>query len=82
MENIKADICVDITGLQCPVPLIKTRKAVIKASKGQTIEFVGTAAEEVSRKEILIVLDSLKQQVLAKIDNIDDNKWLILVKKE
>ncbi|MHA2225550.1 MAG: sulfurtransferase TusA family protein [Candidatus Hodarchaeales archaeon] len=82
MENLQADIVVDITGLQCPVPLIQTRKAMIKASAGQTIEFVGTSAETVSRKEILIALNSLKQQVLANIDPSDDNKWHIFIKKE
>ena len=65
MENTQADIVVDITGLQCPVPLIQTRKALNKASTAQTIEFVGTTAEIVSRNEILIALKSLKQQVLA-----------------
>ena len=82
MENIQADIVVDITGLQCPVPLIQTRKAMIKASTGQTIEFVGTSAETVSRNEILIALKSLKQQVLANIEATEDKKWHIFIKKE
>ena len=45
MTNAKTDIFVDITGLTCPVPLIKARKAIKSASKGQIIEFFGTEKE-------------------------------------
>lgn len=76
-----ADISVDITGLKCPIPLIKTRRAVLKAEKGQVIEFVGTPVEEISRKEILIAIESLKQKLLTNNDINDENKWRILIQK-
>ena len=76
-----ADISVDITGLKCPIPLIKTRRAVLKAEKGQIIEFIGTPEEEISRKEILIAIESLKQKLLENSDINEENKWRILIQK-
>ena len=78
----KADIVVDITGLQCPVPLIETRKAIRKAETGQIIEFLGTPEEEISRKEILIAIENLKQRIVSDYDNEDTGTWHIFIKKE
>ncbi|MFX0050800.1 MAG: sulfurtransferase TusA family protein [Candidatus Hodarchaeota archaeon] len=81
MNDIVADISVDITGLKCPIPLIKTRRAVLNAEKGQIIEFIGTPEEEISRKEILLAIESLKQKLLEILDVNDENKWRILIEK-
>ncbi|MFX0171772.1 MAG: sulfurtransferase TusA family protein [Candidatus Hodarchaeota archaeon] len=81
MNDIIADISVDITGLKCPIPLIRTRRAVLNAEKGQIIEFIGTPEEEISRKEILIALESLKQKLLENLDVNEENKWRILIQK-
>jgi TusA-related sulfurtransferase len=81
LNDIIADISVDITGLKCPIPLIKTRRAVLNAEKGQTIEFIGTPEEEISRKEILIALESLKQKLLENLNVNEENKWRILIQK-
>ena len=80
MSNGDADILVDITGLTCPIPLIKARKAIKKASTGQTIKFIGTDKEEISRKEILITVSNLNHPLL---ENMYDNaqEWHILIKK-
>ncbi len=32
----------DCTGLSCPMPLLKTKKAIKKMSSGQIIEIIGT----------------------------------------
>ncbi len=75
------DFIVDITGLSCPIPLIRARKTIISATKGQIIKFVGTRGEETSRKEILIVISNLKQHLIENIDHTEKNKWHILIKK-
>jgi TusA-related sulfurtransferase len=80
VSEIQANISVDITGLKCPIPLIKTRRAVISANKGEYIEFIGTPDEEISRKEILIAIESLKQKLILN-QNLNDNKWRIIIQK-
>jgi TusA-related sulfurtransferase len=82
MNNIEVHYRVDITGLQCPVPLIETRKMIKKAEKGQIIEFTGTLEEDVSRKEILMAVENLKQKVLAQDVDSSSQIWRILIQKE
>ena len=80
MHSGDADILVDITGLTCPIPLIKARKAIKNALKGQTIKFIGTDKEDISRKEILIAVSNLNHPLLE--DSYDnDREWHILIKK-
>jgi tRNA 2-thiouridine synthesizing protein A len=81
MHNGDADILVDITGLTCPIPLIKARRAIKKASKGQTIKFIGTDKEKTSRKEILIAISHLNQPLLEDHDHPESNGWHVLIKK-
>ncbi len=52
-----AYIKVDVRGETCPVPLVETRKALRKASPGDTVEVVGT--HPASRKEIPMALKAL-----------------------
>ncbi|MFX1283059.1 MAG: sulfurtransferase TusA family protein [Promethearchaeota archaeon] len=75
------DFIIDVTGLTCPIPLIKARRAIKNAIKGQIIKFVGTRKEEISRKEILIAISNLKQQLIENIDHNEQNMWHILIKK-
>jgi TusA-related sulfurtransferase len=82
LDEIIADLVVDITGMKCPRPLIEARRAVKKANPGNIIEFTGSLDEEVSRKEILIALENLKQTVLANNYNSKGERWHIYTKKE
>ncbi|MHA2246943.1 MAG: sulfurtransferase TusA family protein [Candidatus Hodarchaeales archaeon] len=82
MNEVIPDFLIDITGLTCPIPLIKARRAIKSATKGQTIKFMGTVDEEISRKEILIAISNLKQHLLEDIDNTEENMWYILIKKD
>ncbi|MFX0125964.1 MAG: sulfurtransferase TusA family protein [Candidatus Hodarchaeota archaeon] len=81
MKEENSDFIVDITGLTCPIPLIKARRAIKSATEGQTIKFIGTREEEVSRKEILIAITNLKQVLIENIDYPEEDKWHILIKK-
>lgn len=42
MTPIKADVKVDATGLACPMPIVKTRKAVNALSEGAVLEILAT----------------------------------------
>lgn len=42
MNEIKADETLDVRGLSCPMPLLKTKKAIEKIASGQILEILGT----------------------------------------
>ena len=42
VENIKPDQTLDCRGLSCPMPLLKTKKAIKDMKSGQVIEVLGT----------------------------------------
>jgi tRNA 2-thiouridine synthesizing protein A len=52
-----AEIKVDCTGENCPVPLVETRKALRKAKEGDLIEVTGTHPS--SKKEIPMAVKAL-----------------------
>ncbi len=82
MPESKENLIIDITGFKCPVPLIKTRRAVKQSPDNQIIKFIGSKEEEISRKEILVALESMKQPIInVEIDNSTGN-WQIITKKQ
>ena len=82
MSELKEDLVVDITGFKCPVPLIKTRRAVKQTSNDQLVKFIGTKEEEISRKEILVALESMNQTIVNMEIDASTGKWEILMKKQ
>ena len=42
LDNIKADEVLDAKGLSCPMPLLRTKKAINSISSGQILEIQGT----------------------------------------
>jgi tRNA 2-thiouridine synthesizing protein A len=42
VDNITIDETLDCRGLACPMPLLKTKKAISKMSSGQILEILGT----------------------------------------
>ncbi len=42
LNEIKADLTLDARGLSCPMPMLKTKKAMKDMQKGQIIEVLGT----------------------------------------
>lgn len=42
MDNITADQTLDTKGLSCPMPLLKTKKAMSQLGSGQVLEVLGT----------------------------------------
>ena len=42
LDNIKPDQTLDAKGLSCPMPLLRTKKAIESISAGQILEVLGT----------------------------------------
>jgi len=42
LDNIKADSVLDAKGLSCPMPLLRTKKAINSINSGQVLEIQGT----------------------------------------
>jgi TusA-related sulfurtransferase len=70
-----AVIRVDVRGETCPVPLVETRKAIMKANEGDIIEVVGT--HPASKKEIPMAVESLGLKLIEVSG--DDNLWTIKI---
>jgi len=73
----KVSRTVDCIGENCPMPLVKTREAIMKGKKGDIIKVIGTHLE--SFKEIPMALEALGIKILEK--SIEDKgKWYIIFK--
>lgn len=48
MPEIKADVVLDASGLACPMPIIKTKKAVDGLAVGQVLKLIATDPGSVS----------------------------------
>ena len=59
MSDIKK---IDCRNLDCPLPLIETRKAVMNGNPGDIVEITGT--HESSKKEIPLALESMGKKLL------------------
>jgi tRNA 2-thiouridine synthesizing protein A len=42
MEKIRADQVLDCSGLSCPIPVVKTSKAIKKMDVGQILQMIAT----------------------------------------
>ncbi len=73
MSEIKVD-CINET---CPVPLVKTRKALRNASPGDIVEVVGTHPS--SKKEIPMAARAMGLEVIGVEE--EDGVWKIRIKK-
>jgi tRNA 2-thiouridine synthesizing protein A len=72
-----ADIIVDVKGQTCPVPLVETRKALKRATAGDTVSITGD--NPASRKEIPMAAEALGVQVLSNEQQGDG--WTIRLQK-
>ena len=72
-----AEIKVDCTGETCPIPLVETRKALMKAKKGDLIEVTGTHPS--SKKEIPMAVKALRLEL---VDVQEENGvWKIRIRR-
>lgn len=72
-----AEIKVDCTGKNCPIPLVETRKALRKAKEGDLIEIIGTHPP--SKKEIPMAVKALGLELIDVQEN--DGVWKIRIRR-
>ncbi|PEJ47970.1 hypothetical protein CN692_24490 [Bacillus sp. AFS002410] len=67
MEFIKSNVKLDAKGLACPMPIVKTRKAMKELENGQVIEVQAT--DRGSKADIKAWAESTGNQYLGTIEN-------------
>ena len=78
MESIKEDQVLDASGLLCPMPIVKTNKAIKELQSGQILKVIATDAgyppdiEAWSRQTGNPLLNSF----------VDDGKFIVLLQKK
>jgi len=75
---VKPNVVLDFSGEACPLPLIKTRRALDQMGKGEVLEVIGT--DEKARTDIIMAVKELGMQ-LEKMATDKDGKWRMLVRK-
>lgn len=62
MTKIKADLVIDAKGLVCPMPVLKTKKALDGISPGQILEVI--ASDVASKADITALLNRLGHELI------------------
>ena len=75
---VKADVVLDVSGEVCPVPLVKTRRALDKMEKERILEVIGT--DEEAKLDIIMAVRELKMELI-KEETEKDGKWHIIIRK-
>ena len=74
---MKEDVRISTQGLNCPKPLIETRKALRKMTKGQVLVVEGN--HEVSKDEIPQAARDTGDEVVSVEEK--DSVWIITIRK-
>lgn len=74
--KVKISRCIDCTGENCPMPLIKTRKAIMEVKEGEIIEVIGTHPQ--SFKEIPMALEAMGKEIIEL--KKEGQNWCIIFK--
>ncbi|MFE8700194.1 sulfurtransferase TusA family protein [Cytobacillus sp. FJAT-54145] len=69
METIKANVQLDAKGLACPMPIVKTKKAMTSLEAGQVLEVLAT--DKGSRADLKAWAESTGHQYLGTIEEGD-----------
>ncbi|AYA74169.1 hypothetical protein DOE78_01075 [Bacillus sp. Y1] len=69
MENLKANITLDAKGLACPMPIVKTKKAMTGLEAGQVLEVQAT--DKGSKADIKAWAESTGHQYLGTLEEGD-----------
>lgn len=77
MDKIKVDVLLDVKGLTCPMPILKTKRAIDGMNAGQTLEV--TATDPASVADIPAFLNRLGHE-LVKADE-KDGIFFFLIRK-
>ncbi|MCM3603285.1 sulfurtransferase TusA family protein [Robertmurraya korlensis] len=69
MENLKANVTLDAKGLACPMPIVKTKKAMTGLEAGQVLEVLAT--DKGSKADIKAWAESTGHQYLGTLEDGD-----------
>jgi tRNA 2-thiouridine synthesizing protein A len=72
-----ADQVLDACGLNCPLPILKTKKAINKMEIGQVLEVLSTDAGSV--KDLEAFCNQTGHKLLEMIE--DDSKYIFTIEK-
>ncbi len=62
MGDVKADVVLDTKGMNCPMPVLKTKKAIDGLQSGQVLEVIAT--DPGSKSDIPALLKRLGHELL------------------
>jgi len=62
MSDVKADVILDTKGMNCPMPVIKTKKAIDGLQSGQILEVIST--DQGSKSDIPALLKRLGHELV------------------
>ena len=62
MSSVKADVVLDTKGMNCPMPVLKTKKAIDGLQSGQVLEVISTDAG--SKSDIPALLKRLGHELV------------------
>lgn len=77
MDEIKADVILDVKGLTCPMPVLKTKKSIDGMWSGQTLEVIAT--DPASKADIPALLSRLGHELVKVVEQ--DGIFYFLIKK-
>ncbi|WP_066059130.1 sulfurtransferase TusA family protein [Robertmurraya korlensis] len=69
MENLKANVTLDAKGLACPMPIVKTKKAMTGLEAGQVLEVQAT--DKGTKADLRAWAESTGQQYLGTLEEGD-----------
>ncbi len=72
-----ADETLDASGLNCPLPILKTKKALAKMGAGQVLEVISTDAGSV--KDIEAFCNQTGNKLLSNVE--DGGKFVFTIEK-
>ena len=75
--EINADIEMDLSGLQCPMPLLKAKLALNSMDSGQVLKIIAT--DPSSEKDFYMFVDQTDHQILDF--QKDDRAYFYWIKK-
>ena len=74
----KFDLVLDTSGLVCPLPILKTKKAILTLKKGEVIKVICTDASSVVDFESLVAVSG--DTMLAR--DHSESQYVFFIRKE
>lgn len=78
LVDFKADETLDCRGLVCPMPILKTKKAISKMESGQILEILGT--DPATRNDLPAFLNRIGHEYLGQKDDEGFTRFYLRVK--